>query len=305
MIFNHKGILFTIERNYNFAENNLTMKFFALIFSSLFTFSIFGQDVQKIKSPTSFFPIEKTKVLVVGTFHFDYPNLDINKTEDSNKIDVLKEPKKSEVTELVDYIKEFKPTKIALEAFPIWNAFEKLNNYKQGQYRSIRDERYQLGLRIASELNLDTIYSIDATSFDEDLMKIDSAYLQKMFIDFDFKSDDSLVSMFYKWFNYEDGLPGKMNLLDYFKRSNSRTYHRLGYGAYLVGDFKLDSTRGADILSIWWYNRNLRIFRKLQDIKATKEDRILIIFGNGHASILRQLLESSPEFEFVEFNGLK
>ena len=79
----------------------------------------------------------------------------------------------------------------------------------------------------------------------------------------------------------------------------------MGLGVYLVGDFKLDNGRGADILSIWWYNRNLRIFRKLQEITENKDDRILMIFGNGHAEILRQLLESSPEYEFIEFDKLQ
>lgn len=95
-----------------------------------------------------------------------------------------------------------------------------------------------------------------------------------------------------------------MSLLKYLKRINSREYHQLGYGSYLVVDYKLDNNRGADMLSILWYRRNLRIFRKLQEIKSSKEDRILLIFGNGHASILRQLLESSPEFEFIEFDKL-
>jgi hypothetical protein len=73
---------------------------------------------------------------------------------------------------------------------------------------------------------------------------------------------------------------------------------------YLIGDFKLDNERGVDILSSWWYNRNLRIFRKLQLITESPNDRILLIFGNGHAAVLRQFLEASPEYEFVEFDSL-
>jgi hypothetical protein len=95
-----------------------------------------------------------------------------------------------------------------------------------------------------------------------------------------------------------------MPLLDYFRHMNSPESHRYGYGAYLIGDFKLDQHRGADILSVWWYNRNLRIFRNIQRITQGPEDRILVVIGNGHAAVLRQLFEASPEFEFVEFNGL-
>lgn len=276
------------------------------ILGSLILFSVFSFAQQSnFKSPSSFFPKEKTKVLIVGTFHFDYPNLDAYKTKDNDKIDVLVEPKKSEVTELVNYIKQFKPTKIAIEARPNWKATEKLNQYKKGEFRNERDERFQLGMRIATEMKLDTIYSIDVESMDADLTKIDSVYTKELFKDFDFQSDDKFSAMFYDWYTYDEKLAKSNNLLTCLKHFNSRESHNLMYGAYLVGDFKLDDTRGADVLSIWWYNRNLRVFRKIQQIKASTEDRVLIIVGNGHASILRNLLESSPEYQFVELDELK
>lgn len=279
------------------------MKKHLLLIALLLAVAVGAQN-QPVKPASSHFPKEKAKVLLVGTFHFDYPNLDAHKTTDDNKIDVLREPKKSEVTELANYIKRFKPTKIAIEATPQWNASEKFKRYKKGELRDKRDERYQIGMRIAAEMNLDTIYSLDASSFSEDLGKRDSAYVEKLFADFDFQSDDPYTARFKNWYNYEESLPQKTNLLHYFKHFNSRESHRLGYGAYLTGDFKLDDTRGADILSIWWYNRNLRVFRKLQQITQSPQDRILLIFGNGHAAILRQLLECSPEYEFVEFDSL-
>lgn len=279
------------------------MKKFSILFL-LISATLAAQN-QTIKPASDFFPAAKAQVLVVGTFHFDYPNLDAHKTSDDKKIDVLAEPKKSEVTELVNYIKKFKPTKIAIEAMPEWKAGEKLARYKKGEFRDKRDERYQIGMRIASEMNLDTIYSLDANPFDMELTQLDTVYFNKFFTDFDFKTDDPYGKMFTQWYGYEESLPQKTNLLSYFKRINSQQAHRLAYGAYLVGDFKLDDVRGADILSIWWYNRNLRIFRKLQQMTQNPQDRILMIFGNGHAAVLRQLLECSPEFQFVEFDSLK
>jgi hypothetical protein len=263
-----------------------------------------SKEEMRFKPISQFFPKEKTNVLVVGTFHFDYPGLDAIKTTEEDKIDVLKEPKKSEVTELVNYIKKFKPTKIAIEAFDNWKATEKLRKYKKGAFRDERDERYQLGMRIASELQLDTLYSIDAGSMDEDLERLDSTYIQQLFRGFDFQSDDPYNEMVSNWMKADEKMVSGTNLLAYLKYMNSKESHQYGYGAYLVGDFKLDRQRGADILSIWWYNRNLRIFRNLQKITESKKDRILLIFGNGHAAILRQLLEASPEYEFVEFDSL-
>jgi hypothetical protein len=231
--------------------------------------------------------------------------LDVIKITDEDKIDVLTEPKKTELTELIDYIKVFKPTKIAIEAHPEWRATEKLHDYKRGQYRNERDERFQIAMRLASELNLDTIYSIDAESFDPQIEKLDSAYYNRLIKDFDFESDDPYLKMYKEFYKYTNKLVSKMKLIDYFKYINSEEYHKLDYGGYLIGDFKLDSLRGADILSIWWYNRNLRIFRKLQEITTSANDKILVVFGNGHASILRQLIECSPEYEYIDFNSLK
>lgn len=257
-----------------------------------------------VKTASDYFPKEKAQVLIVGTFHMDYPGLDAIKTNEEDKVDVLKEPKKSEVTELVKYIERFKPNKIAIEAFDTWNATEKLRKYKNGEFRNQRDERYQLGMRIANDLGLDTLYAIDSWAMDGDLAKLDSVYMSNLFKDYDFQSDDPYLQMFMDWIGEEEKNVSGMNLVDYFKLINSRESHQYGYGAYLVGDFKLDNERGADILSVWWYNRNVRIFRKLQTITEDKNDRILVIFGNGHAAVLRQLLECSPEYDFVEFSSL-
>jgi hypothetical protein len=283
------------------------MQYFKFLFIlSIFIFSCATNEKEEtlLKPISEYFPKEKAKVLVVGSFHMDYPGLDAHKTTDENKIDVLKEPKKSEVTELVEYIKKFKPNKIAIEAYNNWNATEKLKQYKNGDHRDKRDERYQLAIRIANELQLDTIYAIDSGSMTDDLEKIDSSYTKALFKDFDFQSEDVYNQNYKNWYEEEDKIIPKVNLLDYFKHINSKESHQYGYGAYLIGDFKLDNLKGADIISSWWYNRNLRIFRKLQLITESPNDRILLVFGNGHAAVLRQFLEASPEYEFVELDRL-
>lgn len=275
-----------------------------LLFILIISCSKESKEIKDIKTASDYFPENKAEVLVVGTFHFDYPGLDVHKVAEDDKIDVLKEPKKSEVTELVNYIKQFQPTKIAIEAYPSWKATAKLKKYKSGEYRDERDERFQLAMRIAHETGLDTLYAIDAGSMSEDLQKLDSTYAENLFKDFDFQNEDPYNQYANNWIEGEDKLIPKINLLEFFKLTNSRESHQHGYGIYLTGDFKLDDHRGADVISVWWYNRNLRIFRKLQNITESPDDRILAIFGNGHAAILRQLLESSPEFEFVEFSSL-
>ncbi|MFC1223085.1 DUF5694 domain-containing protein [Pedobacter sp. BG31] len=278
----------------------------ALIIPSLIGISsVFAQHNQNLSSTKSYFPQQSAKVLFVGTFHFHYPGLDAHVTANDDQVDVLSASRQKELTELVNYIKKFRPTKIAIEAFPEWKAAEKLKAYKNGAYRVERDERFQLGMRLANELKLDTIYPIDDNSMVSALSKIDPEYFKALFKDYDYKSEDPYAKMYEHWYKAEDSLRAKTSLLAYFKHTNSKRYHQLGHGAYLVGDFKLDDKRGADALAINWYSRNLRIFRNLQEITESPKDRILVIFGNGHGAILRQLLESSPEYEFIEFDSLK
>lgn len=264
---------------------------------------LFGQ-----KKPSEYFPDPKTKILVVGSFHFDYPNLDAHKTEKGDQIDVLSPKTAQEVTELINYIKQFKPTKIAIEAWPNWKANQKLKEYKEGKHTNQRDERYQIAMRLAKELNLNELHSIDANSvlddLDERFGKKDSVYFKNLGADYDFLSDDVISKNYNDFFKSSEPKNFK-SLLGIFKFMNSKEYHKYEYGAYLTGDFKLREHDGADMLALYWYDRNLRIFRNIQNIPHTSEDRILIIVGNGHASVLRQLFSSSPEFDYKEFDSLK
>ncbi len=260
------------------------------------------------KNPSEYFTNPKTKVLVVGSFHFDYPNLDAHKTEKGDQVDVLSPKTSQEVTELINYIKKFKPTKIAIEASPNWNADQKLKEYKEGKRTNERDERYQIAMRTAKEFNLNELYSIDAESVFDDLQerfgKKDSLYFNNLSKDYDFVSEDPISKEYNAFFKSSEPKNFK-SLLDLFKFMNSKEYHQYEYGAYLSGDFKLREHDGADMLALYWYNRNLRMFRNIQNIPHTSEDRILVVVGNGHASVLRQLFTSSPEFDYVEFNSLK
>ena len=48
-----------------------------------------------------------------------------------------------------------------------------------------------------------------------------------------------------------------------------------------------------------WYERNLRIFANLATL-AKPGDRILLIIGQGHAPILRELVRSHTAMRLVE-----
>jgi hypothetical protein len=59
-----------------------------------------------------------------------------------------------------------------------------------------------------------------------------------------------------------------------------------------------DSYDGAALVS-GWYQRNLRIFANLQRL-AQPDNRVLVIYGSGHAAILRELIRGNREMRLVE-----
>jgi hypothetical protein len=72
---------------------------------------------------------------------------------------------------------------------------------------------------------------------------------------------------------------------------------RVGHGAYLVNNL-LNGTPGeyfgADGFVSGWYNRNVRIYSNIVRLIRSPEERVLVIFGAGHMSILHHLFQSSP-----------
>jgi hypothetical protein len=264
---------------------------------------------QKIKDPDDFLIPHKDslpKIFLVGSFHFEYPNLDANKVDKSRQVDILSDEKQKELKSLLDYISIFRPTKICIEAPERWNAMDKYRLYKIQNKALGRDEIQQIAFRLMDKFNLDTVYCVDASNIADDLSEskdstVFKPYIDAIFENYTFKSD----SNYKRWISYETGLATKTNLLTYFRYYNSQKRFRRDYGFYLTGDFKNGKYSGADALATYWYDRNLRIFRNIQKITTSSRDRILVLFGAGHISILNQLLDCSVEYDYIKFSDLK
>ena len=279
-----------------------------LLFSFLLT-SFFLQ-AQKIKDPDEFL-IPKgvdslPKIFLLGSFHFEYPNLDANKVDKSKQIDILSEQKQKELQKLLDYIALFKPTKICIEAPVKWNAMEKYRMYKTGKKELGRDEIQQIAFRLMDRFKLDTVYCVDASTIADDLTEskdstVIKPYIDEIFKDYSFKATPN----YKKWIEYETEQNLKVPLFEYFKYFNSQKRFLRDYGYYLLGEFKNGKYNGADALATYWYDRNLRIFRNIQRITTSPNDRILVLFGAGHISILDQLLKCTPEYNYIKFDDLK
>ncbi len=61
---------------------------------------------------------------------------------------------------------------------------------------------------------------------------------------------------------------------------------------------KDDSYPGVDVVSDW-YKRNLTIFSNIRRIIDSPNDRVLVLYGSGHAKLLNDFVRDSRDLESV------
>ena len=251
-------------------------------------------------------------VLLLGTFHFGYPNLDGHKTDSAKYIDVKSPVRQKEMEELATVIMRFKPTRIYVEAND-GNWIDSLYDaYRSGNYKPGRNEIFQLGFRVAGLSKHRKVYSVDtwpfSSEFEQKYPWIESLWSHNSPVDS--VRDQYWAAKYKRWYAAGDEQELNMTLLENFLHmAEPPTLQRM-HGHYLASGFSTaeevngNGQQGPDALSIWWYNRNLRIFNNILRTKPGPEDRILVLFGNGHMPILRHCFYSSPEFRIVELKTL-
>ncbi|RYZ17308.1 MAG: hypothetical protein EOO16_24405 [Chitinophagaceae bacterium] len=247
-----------------------------------------------------------TKVLLLGTFHFAYPNLDSHKTDSSRFVDVLSAQRQRELEELAAVIARFRPTRVYVESDKPAFHDSLFAEYRAGRYKPTRNEIYQVGYRVAKAGGLNKVYTVDADNIAYDYSKrlpmIDSLWTARVPVDS--ARDQYWDSRYKKLYNAGDSVETTLTMLENFLLMAEPKVLQRMHGHYLASGFNSAGNEGPDALSIWWYNRNLRIFNNILQTRPGAEDRILVLFGNGHMPILKHCFQSSPEFEVVELKSL-
>ena len=251
-------------------------------------------------------PQKKIEVLTLGSFHFDFPNLDLIKTNTVDKIDVLDPKYQKEIEEIVERIVKFKPTIIAIEREPGKQAkYDSLyNQYLEGKYHLRRGEEEQIGFRIAKMMKLKNLYCVDSWGRDYEVLNTvlegKDSLGNKNFMNYFNNFADTLKQYFPKRIFKTKGIRAELI------QKNDSNNIKLDLGTYLIGIFKYETNDneffGPDFVTGWWFNRNLRIFRNIQKINAKPTYRILVIFGAGHMNLLNLFFNSSPEYKLLKVN---
>jgi len=230
----------------------------------------------------------RAEVLVLGTYHMANPGRDIFNTQAD---DVLAPKRQAEIAQLLEVLKKFQPTKVAIESDPGGPRVGQYSEYLAGKRELTRNEIEQLGFRLAKELGHKTIYPVDADgdfpyprlvnyakgsgrSKELDAMmagigervKAQSAYLA---------SHTILETLLY------------INADDYVTQDVAFYYRQARFGE--PGDWA-----GADLLSEW-FKRNIRIYSNVMRLVDSPNERVLVIFGSGHLGWLRQDFGGNPD----------
>jgi hypothetical protein len=242
---------------------------------------------------------KKTKIMTLGVYHFAYHNLDRVKTAEKDMISVLDEPYQSQIKSIAKSIEEFKPTIIAIELdLAKQRSVDSLYSlYKIGKLPPEKGEIYQLAYRIGKNLNLPKIYCVNDWGRHYD-------NIQLLF------KDNDRLDRFGNYIDSLDKAEGKElyskkveNIVQELIELNNPVKIKEDLNSYLTKGFTYEETpgdfTGVDFETGRWFSRNLRIFRNIQRIPRTPEDRILVIFGVGHMNLLNPFFDSSKEFELV------
>ena len=239
---------------------------------------------------------ERPQILILGSYHFDNPGLDIVKTDVA---DVLTPAKQAEIEQVVEALSRFRPTKIAVEVRA--DRARQLDSlygaYRAGRHTRSRSEVQQLGFRLAERFGHPRLYPLDHAG--EFPFGAVMQYAQQHDPDFVRRVQQVTAEI-----ASEENRQQRQNSIgEILRLKNDPADIRRGHALYLefarVGAG--DTYVGADLLAKW-YDRNIRIFSDVQRI-AQPGDRVLVIFGTGHAAILRELIASDSRLELVEARG--
>ena len=281
-----------------------------LLFFLSFTSSTIAQtQIEEIKS--DFDRVSKSELMILGTFHFNNRGLDGYVPK--NSIDIMSNEKQKELKAVIDIVKKYAPTKIAIE---VKKSNQKwvdsiYNSYLKGNYKLQKNEIYQIGFRLAKLLGHKKVYAVDSNSksyfeemTEEESNKKQYNYIQKAKPE-SVEREMMLDRKFTELYTKDDVLKAQMPLLDYYLYINHPERLRIGAGHYLTGAFKMgegDDYFGPDMKTSW-FNRNLRIFHNLTKIQTPGEDKVFLLIGAGHLPILNFLTKTSPDFEFKKFKS--
>jgi hypothetical protein len=233
------------------------------------------------------------EVMILGVYHFENPGLDVVKADLD---DHLSPKRQEEIAAVVAALATFQPTKILIESSNQERVTTEYVAARDAKAPLGANEIDQLGYRLAIQLGLPGVVAIDEP-FDMDFDRVMAAAQA---------SNDPFLQTFTATIERVTAEQAAQT-----SRTVAANLRALNDPARMPADRDMylsmarvkhgDDFAGADVLA-GWYQRNFRIFANLAAEVTSPTDRVLVIYGAGHAAILRELVAASHEMVLVEPN---
>lgn len=230
----------------------------------------------------------RPEILVLGMYHMANPGHDIHNMQAD---DVLSPKRQQEIAQLIDVLKKFHPTKIAIEAdVGSSRIAQQYSDYLGGKYMLSRNEIDQIGFRLAKELGHHAVYAVDVDGDFPWQRVVNYAKANGLAQKFD--SINAGGGTMVKEQGDFLGSHTVLETLQFINADPTVARDMSFYFAVLRFGDPFDYA-GPDLLAAW-YQRNIRIYHNIVKLIDSPNDRILVIYGSGHLGWLRQDIAADP-----------
>lgn len=237
-------------------------------------------------------PIE---VMVLGTYHFANPGLDLHNAEID---DVLSPRRQAEVAATVDALAAYRPTLVAVEAdadtLP-GRALPGYRDYAAGTAKPSRNEIQQIGFRLAKRAGLDRVVGIDAKGdFPFEALQAWAAAHGRA------AELEEMVDRIGRQTRAFEALARTTTVGGLLRHLNDPARLREDHGWYMAAlAFGAGGDQPGARLVGSWAARNLAICARLRQA-ARPGDRVVVVYGSGHGPLLRQCVIDTPGWTLAD-----
>lgn len=228
-------------------------------------------------------------LMVMGSGHLANNNRDVVNIQHR---DILGPDRQAQIEEVVAALAAWRPTRIAVEVESGDQAEldQRYADYRAGRLELTANEIDQFGLRLAARLGHDRLYAVDWN----DMPPGEIA-------DYDWNSQpyagDNLAR--FRALRSPDRardaqqMVDAMAIRDWLAAINAPDYLLRQHRVY--HDYALLGLEGANWVGAW-HGRNLKIFANITRLAASPDERVLVIYGSGHAFLLNRFASESGAF---------
>ena len=236
---------------------------------------------------------ERPALMVLGTAHLANNNRDVLRTEVD---DVMNPVRQAEIEAVVEALARWRPTRIAVEIKTRDQAAldQRYADYRAGTYALTASEIDQIGLRLAARLGHERVYGVDWNDMppgeETDYNWIEGA---------EAAGEQARLA------ELRDPARGQRTtdlvqsrpIPEWLAVMNTPEYllgmHQVYYDFALLGG--PETNQGANWVGAW-HGRNLKIFANLVRLADDPGERVLVIYGAGHAFLLNRFAAESGAF---------